>query len=251
MCGDRPSRIVLRARVVDFSFAILCGALTPMAHPGGTRELLWFDVRNPSAAAGSYTVDTGSGTLLPLFDADTGMMVMPSKGDGSIRSQRSSACACYHFIPSLYQDLANVFPPFSHRLLEWCNDALVQVQMETLAEPHIGFAMLPKRMVNVKTCELLRCARVTPDFIHTVSVGAARARLDLFQDDLYPPPFLTNRNSVLKWIIVQVPTVHHGPAERQYATVRFWGVYPRDSQDVAAAGGDAGVGLSSLLHVEF
>ena len=77
--------------------------------------------------------------------------------------------------------------PFSCRLLEWCNDALVQVQMETLAEPHIGFAMLPKRTVNVKTCELLRFARVTPDFVHTVSVGATRARLDLFQDDLYPP----------------------------------------------------------------
>jgi hypothetical protein len=52
---------------------------------GGTRELLWYDIRNTSAAAGSYTVDTGSGTLLPLFDADTGMMVLPSKGDGSIR----------------------------------------------------------------------------------------------------------------------------------------------------------------------
>jgi hypothetical protein len=59
--------------------------------------------------------------------------------------------------------------------------------METLAEPHIGFAMLPKRIVNVKTCELLRFARVTPDFVHTVSIAAARARLDLFQDDLYPP----------------------------------------------------------------
>ena len=57
--------------------------LTPL--PGGTREILWYDVRNTSAAAGSYTVDTGSGTLLPLFDADTGMMVMPSKGDGSVR----------------------------------------------------------------------------------------------------------------------------------------------------------------------
>jgi hypothetical protein len=59
--------------------------------------------------------------------------------------------------------------------------------METLADPHIGFAMLPKRTVNVKTCELLRFARVTPDFVHTVSVGATRARLDLFQDDLYLP----------------------------------------------------------------
>ncbi len=52
---------------------------------GGTREIVWYDTRKTSAAAGSYTVDTGSGTLLPLFDADTGMMVMPSKGDGSIR----------------------------------------------------------------------------------------------------------------------------------------------------------------------
>lgn len=59
--------------------------------------------------------------------------------------------------------------------------------METLGEPHIGFAMLPKRTVNVKTCELLRFARITPDFVHIVSVGATRARPDLFQDDLYPP----------------------------------------------------------------
>ena len=42
-------------------------------------------MRNSSSPAGSYTVDTGSGTLLPLFDADTGIMVMPSKGDGSVR----------------------------------------------------------------------------------------------------------------------------------------------------------------------
>jgi len=124
---------------------------------GGTREILWYDTRNSSSPSGSYTVDTGSGTLLPLFDADTGIMVMPSKGDGSVR------------------------------LLEWCNDALVQVQMETLADPHIGFAMLPKRTLNVKAVELLRFARITPDFVHTVSVAASRARMDLFQDDLYPP----------------------------------------------------------------
>ncbi len=62
--------------------------LADPSDPGGTRELLWYDIRNNSAAAGSYTVDTGSGTLLPLFDADTGIMVMPSKGDGSIR------CVC-------------------------------------------------------------------------------------------------------------------------------------------------------------
>jgi len=81
----------------------------------------------------------------------------------------------------------NASPHPPPRLLEWCNDALVQVQMETLADPHIGFAMLPKRTVNVKACELLRFARITPDFIHTVSVSASRARLDLFQDDLFPP----------------------------------------------------------------
>ena len=59
--------------------------------------------------------------------------------------------------------------------------------METLADPHIGLAMLPKRTLNVKAVELLRFARVTPDFVHTVSVAASRARMDLFQDDLYPP----------------------------------------------------------------
>lgn len=67
--------------------ALLAHACPSSCITGGTREILWFDVRNASAAAGSYTVDTGSGTLLPLFDADTGMMVMPSKGDGSIRSR--------------------------------------------------------------------------------------------------------------------------------------------------------------------
>ena len=94
------------------------------------------------------------------------------------------------------------FPALFLRLLEWCNDALVQVQMETLAEPHIGFAMLPKHSVNVKSCELLRFARVTPDFVHTVSVGAARARPDLFQDDLCEPHLIASRNSVLMRAVV-------------------------------------------------
>jgi hypothetical protein len=91
--------------------------------------------------------------------------------------------------------------------------------METLAEPHIGFAMLPKRSVNVKSCELLRFARVTPDFVHTVSVGAARARPDLFQDDLCEPHLIASRNSVLMRAVVQVPSVCLGPSVCQCAAV--------------------------------
>jgi hypothetical protein len=80
---------LLRNHLPFFLLRIYQTNLFDICDAGGTRELLWYDVRNTSAAAGSYTVDTGSGTLLPLFDADTGMMVMPSKGDGSIRFGRS------------------------------------------------------------------------------------------------------------------------------------------------------------------
>jgi hypothetical protein len=119
--------------------------------------------------------------------------------------------------------------------------------METLAEPHIGFVMLPKRTVNVKTCELLRCARVTPDFVHTVSIGAARARLDLFQDDLYTFPVAILVSIPLFTIsIAQVPAVYHGPAECQHAAVRFWSSRCRVAQDVAATGGNAGAGAAAV-----
>ena len=110
-------------------------------------QILWFDVRKGSEAAGCINLDQNSSILVPHFDADTGLLYLCSKGDSSMR------------------------------VLEWADSKLHHVDNVVFGEPHNGCAFLPKRCVDVRKCEVAKLWRATADSLQTASVTVPRARV--------------------------------------------------------------------------
>lgn len=105
---------------------------------------------------GFYTVDQSSGILMPFYDPGNKILYLAGKGDGNIR---------YY---------------------EFQNDELFELSEYQSIEPQRGFAVAPKRMVNVKDNEVLRCFKTVVDhYIEPLSFYVPR-RSEEFQEDIYP-----------------------------------------------------------------
>lgn len=105
---------------------------------------------------GFYTVDQSSGILMPFFDDGNKILYLAGKGDGNIR---------YY---------------------EFQNDELFELSEFQSTEPQRGFAIAPKRLVNLKENEVLKCFKTVVDQrIEPVSFYVPR-RSEEFQDDIYP-----------------------------------------------------------------
>lgn len=105
---------------------------------------------------GFYTVDQSSGILMPFYDPDNKILYLAGKGDGNIR---------YY---------------------EFQNDELFELSEYQSTEPQRGFAVAPKRMVNVRDNEVLRCFKTVVDqYIEPLSFYVPR-RSEEFQEDIYP-----------------------------------------------------------------
>lgn len=105
---------------------------------------------------GFYNVDQSAGILMPFFDDGNKILYIAGKGDGNIR---------YY---------------------EFQNDELYELSEFQSVEAQRGFAVAPKRMVNVKDTEVLKCFKTVVDQrIEPISFHVPR-KSDLFQDDIYP-----------------------------------------------------------------
>ncbi|SMN21960.1 similar to Saccharomyces cerevisiae YLR429W CRN1 Coronin, cortical actin cytoskeletal component that associates with the Arp2p/Arp3p complex to regulate its activity [Maudiozyma saulgeensis] len=105
---------------------------------------------------GFYNIDQSSGILMPFFDDSNKILYLAGKGDGNIR---------YY---------------------EFQNDELFELSEFQSTEPQRGFAMIPKRLVNVKENEVFGCFKTVVDQrIEYVSFRVPR-RAEEFQDDIYP-----------------------------------------------------------------
>ncbi|QLL32401.1 hypothetical protein HG536_0C05700 [Torulaspora globosa] len=105
---------------------------------------------------GFYTVDQSSGILMPFYDDGNKILYLAGKGDGNIR---------YY---------------------EFQNDELFELSEYQSTDPQRGFAVAPKRMVNVRENEVLRCFKTVVDHcIEPLSFYVPR-RSEEFQDDIYP-----------------------------------------------------------------
>lgn len=105
---------------------------------------------------GFYTVDQSSGILMPFFDDSNKILYVAGKGDGNIR---------YY---------------------EFQNDELFELSEFQSTDPQRGFAIAPKRFVDVKSNEVLKCYKTVIDqTIEPVSFYVPR-RSEEFQDDIYP-----------------------------------------------------------------
>lgn len=148
--GAKPSRIIWLGntdRVLTTGFSRL-----------SDRQIAIWDASDISKGPidGFLVLDASSGVLIPSFDAGTNILYLAGKGDGNIR---------YY---------------------EYDNDILYELSQYGSTEPQRGFAVAPKRSVNVKENEVLRAYKTVKDtIIEPISFIVPR-RSELFQDDIYP-----------------------------------------------------------------
>jgi coronin-2 len=119
------------------------------------------------------TIDSSSGVLVPHYDPDTRMIYVAGKGDGNVR----------------YYEVVDGAPWVCY-LSQFISGA-----------PQKGFGVLPKRGVDVTTCEVFRLYKLhaTKDVVEPISMIVPR-KSDSFQDDIYPEtaapvPALTGRQT--------------------------------------------------------
>lgn len=124
-----------------------------------SREVKIWDLKNLSKPLSTESIDTASGALLPLFDADTNVLFLCGKGDGIIR-------------PYEFEDKE----PYLHKL----NDGFRSTV------PAKGLCLVPKRGINVMGCETARILKLTNnEGIHPLSWTVPR-KSDAFQPDIFP-----------------------------------------------------------------
>ncbi|XP_036870380.2 coronin-7 isoform X3 [Manis javanica] len=120
-------------------------------------EVKLWDTRHFSSALTSVTLDTSPGSLMPLLDPDSGLLVLAGKGE--------SRLYCYEVVP---QQLA--LSPVTQCLLE---SALR------------GAALVPRRALAVMGCEVLRVLQLSDTAIIPISYHVPRKAVE-FHKDLFP-----------------------------------------------------------------
>ncbi|XP_036776347.2 coronin-7 isoform X1 [Manis pentadactyla] len=121
------------------------------------REVKLWDTRHFSSALTSVTLDTSPGSLMPLLDPDSGLLVLAGKGE--------SRLYCYEVVP---QQLA--LSPVTQCLL----DSALR-----------GAALVPRRALAVMGCEVLRVLQLSDTAIIPISYHVPRKAVE-FHKDLFP-----------------------------------------------------------------
>lgn len=103
-------------------------------------------------------LDTSNGVMFPLYDPDTNLVFLCGKGDSVIRY--------FEITPE---------PPFVHYINTF------QTQ-----DPQRGVGCMPKRGVDVSTCEISRFYRLNNNGFCQVIPFKVPRKSELFQEDLYP-----------------------------------------------------------------
>lgn len=127
------------------------------------RDIAYWDPRSLAEPLTHMSLDSGSGMLMPFYDAENSIVYLAGKGDGSIRYYEVVDEKPYFYLLSQYQ--SNV--------------------------PQRGCCLLPKRAVNTGICEIARFLKLSQgktQVVEPISFTVPR-KSDIFQDDLYKPCF--------------------------------------------------------------
>ncbi|XP_051905594.1 coronin-7-like isoform X1 [Hippocampus zosterae] len=133
------------------------------------REVRLWDSRNLTSSVRSQTFGTSSGTLIPLLDADTGLLVLAGMGD--------TVADCFEVSTS---------EPF----LSQVSHCLTEMSSR-------GVAMVPKLALDVMSCEVMRVLQLTDNYIVPISYQVPRKNsghefhADLFPDTAGVSPAMT------------------------------------------------------------
>lgn len=104
-------------------------------------------------------LDDYGGIPFPFFDEDTKVVYVAGKGEAAVSFFQYSTES-----PN-YLDYLHAFKG---------------------KEPQKGFSMMPKRVVDIMTCEVMRGVRLTAKTVEYVQFKVPR-KSGTFQADLYPP----------------------------------------------------------------
>ncbi|KAM6904962.1 coronin-7-like isoform 1-T1 [Xenentodon cancila] len=124
-----------------------------------SREVRLWDSRKLNSSISSASLGTSSGTLIPLFDEDTALLLLAGMGDTVID--------CFELSSS---------EPFLTQVSHCLTDSSTR-----------GVAMVPKLALDVLSCEVMRVLQLTDSCIVPVSYQVPRKTSGQeFQEDLYP-----------------------------------------------------------------
>lgn len=114
------------------------------------------DIAKGALGGGFISIDSSSGTLMPFYDDSTNMLFIAGKGDGNVR------------------------------FFEYADDDLILLGEYPSTGAQRGFAVSPKRFVNIKDNEIVKAYKLLNDnSIEPLSFIVPR-RSEMFQDDIYP-----------------------------------------------------------------
>ncbi|XP_063759449.1 coronin-7 [Eleginops maclovinus] len=124
-----------------------------------SREARLWDSRNLSSSVSSVSLGTASGNVIPLYDDDTGLLVLAGTGD--------TAMDCFEVTAS---------EPFLSQVSHCLTDMSTR-----------GVAMVPKLALDVFSCEVMQVLQLTDSCIVPISYQVPRKHTGQeFHDDLYP-----------------------------------------------------------------
>ncbi|XP_067912776.1 coronin-7-like [Heterodontus francisci] len=154
------------------------------------RQARLWDTRRFTSPVDTFTLDTAQGPLIPMYDADSGLLILAGKGDNVLHCFEVST---------------------AEATLTQVNQCLMEVKSK-------GVAMVPKLALDVMSCEVIRVLQLTENSIVPISYSVPRKSLHEFHDDLFPDtPGNIPSMSALDWFNgsdKQVPKVCLHPEKR-------------------------------------
>ncbi|KAK2543839.1 coronin-7 [Columba livia] len=122
------------------------------------REVKLWDTRRFSGAMLTMALDTSPGVAIPLYDADTGLLVLAEKGENLLY--------CL--------EVAHAQP------------ALTQVTQCWTEGSTRGLGAVPRLALDVMACEVLRVLQLTDTALVPISYVVPRKSIQDFHEDLFP-----------------------------------------------------------------
>jgi len=119
------------------------------------RQIKLFDLKNTSKEVQTVSIDTQSGPIQPFFDEDTGLLLVPGRGEGNIKYYEYSAGSV----------------------------KVVGEYKSGTSQKSVCF--FPKRTMNYNKCEIARIGKLTSTTLEYVSFYIPK-RVEGFVAEVYP-----------------------------------------------------------------
>lgn len=162
--------------------AVFMGASSLVLTSGATRvrkrEVAIWDTRNPGVPLARKQFDVSAAQFTPLYDADTGFLVLYARGEQSMPT----------FDVGASWDGAALDEAVSAGGIRITPCAVLQAGS---SDTTTALVALPKRVVDVERVEALRLLRLGNSSVEPISLVVPRSvkLRKWFQDDVYPPAF--------------------------------------------------------------